>query len=112
MIATSNSNGAALDNGYNEVLAHNQCGCGVSCKKQCGSGCSTKKFKIHGCITVDEEIERCEKSGEKSCNDGRFYKTMECAHKCDTAELANRFEDPEVFFDEGMSYYAGEAPED
>jgi hypothetical protein len=99
--------GVSGDNGYNEVLAHNQCGCGVSCKKQCGSGCCTKRFKIHGCITVDEEIERCEKSGEKSCNDGRFYKTMECAHVVDANVGSNPIMD-----NAGMSYNAGEAPDD
>ena len=64
----------------NEVVANNECGCGVACTKQCGSGCTTKHFKIHGCITVNEEIEKHEHCGEKTCHDGRCYHCSDCCH--------------------------------
>lgn len=64
----------------NEVVANNECGCGVACTKQCGSGCCTKHFKIHGCITVNEEIEKHEHCGEKTCHDGRCYHCSDCCH--------------------------------
>lgn len=69
----------------NEVMAHNSCATGVSCRKECGSGTTTKKFKIKGCITVNEEIEKHEKSGEKTTNDGRAYRTMESMVVADSA---------------------------
>lgn len=61
----------------NEVTACNECGVAVGSTKQCGSGCVEKKFKINGFIKVNEEIERHEAAGERSCNDGRYYKTTE-----------------------------------
>ena len=68
--------------GTNEVVAENNCGCGVSCTKQCGSGCTTKKYKINGCITVNESVEHHLKSGEKTCKDGRSYRCCDCMQNC------------------------------
>lgn len=85
-------------------MAHNSCACGVSCKKECGSGCTTKKFKIKGCITVNEEVERHEKSGEKTTNDGRAYRTLESmcvADCCEPLEEGTPLDRSESFMQDG-----------
>lgn len=61
----------------NEVVACNECGVAVGSNKQCGTGYVEKAFYIDGCIKVHETTDTHECTGQRTCNDGRFYKRTE-----------------------------------
>ena len=91
----------------NEVVAENNCGCAVQCSKQCGSGYSTRTFSIHGSISVDESVEHHQKSGEKTCLDGRSYKCSDCMQHCGGGECHDCHPHPY----EGRDFFVGEEDE-
>ena len=61
----------------NEIVACNECGVAVGSNKQCGTGYVEKSFYIDGCIKVHETTDTHECTGQRTCNDGRFYKRTE-----------------------------------